>query len=94
MVRVNVDTGWFDKTILFKQECIPVGCVPAAHRPSREGGVCASQQDFFWGKKIEKKKKKNLEEPPPENFRHPPPWTEILTHAYENITLAQLRCGR
>ena len=27
--------------------------------------------------------------------RHPPPlWTEFLTHACENITLAQLRCGR
>ena len=24
----------------------------------------------------------------------PPPWTEFLTHARENITLAQLRCGR
>ena len=24
----------------------------------------------------------------------PPLWTEFLTHAYENITLAQLRCGR
>ena len=23
-----------------------------------------------------------------------PPWTEFLTHACENITLAQLRCGR
>ena len=26
--------------------------------------------------------------------RHPPVWTEFLTHACENITLAQLRCGR
>ena len=27
--------------------------------------------------------------------RQPPPlWTEFLTHACENITLAQLRCGR
>ena len=24
----------------------------------------------------------------------PPLWTEFLTHACENITLAQLRCGR
>ena len=24
----------------------------------------------------------------------PPPWREFLTHACENITLAQLRCGR
>ena len=24
----------------------------------------------------------------------PPPWTEFLTHACENITLAQLHCGR
>ena len=24
----------------------------------------------------------------------PPPWTEFLTHACENITLAQLPCGR
>ena len=24
----------------------------------------------------------------------PPMWTEFLTHACENITLAQLRCGR
>ena len=24
----------------------------------------------------------------------PPLWTEFLTHASENITLAQLRCGR
>ena len=24
----------------------------------------------------------------------PSPWTEFLTHACENITLAQLRCGR
>ena len=23
-----------------------------------------------------------------------PPWTEFLTHASENITLPQLRCGR
>ena len=26
--------------------------------------------------------------------RHAPPWTEFLTHASENITLPQLRCGR
>ena len=49
---------------------------------------------------------KNLETPPkkiwrpPKIWRHPPgpdphpPWTEFLTHASENITLAQLRCGR
>ena len=24
----------------------------------------------------------------------PPPWTEFLTHACENIAVAQLRCGR
>ena len=24
----------------------------------------------------------------------PPPWTEFVTHATENITLPQLRCGR
>ena len=32
-------------------------------------------------------------ETPLKNWR-PPLWTEFLTHAYENITLAQLRCGR
>ena len=26
--------------------------------------------------------------------RTPPLWTEFLTHASENITLPQLRCGR
>ena len=33
-------------------------------------------------------------ETPPQNWRTPLLLTEILTHAYENITLAQLRCGR
>ena len=31
-----------------------------------------------------------LEQTPPRADRHPPPpWTEFLTHAYENITLPQ-----
>ena len=47
---------------------------------------------------------KNFRAPPPKisdtprNRPTPPPppprWTEFLTHASENITLAQLRCGR
>ena len=39
--------------------------------------------------------------PPQSNHTHPqgatthaPLWTELLTHASENITLPQLRCGR
>ena len=36
----------------------------------------------------------NLEEPKTPDTTPPPPWTEFLTHASENITLAQLRCGR
>ena len=31
---------------------------------------------------------------PPAKHDPPPPWTEFLTHASENITLPQLRCGR
>ena len=27
------------------------------------------------------------------NGAEPPPWTEFLTHATENITLPQLHCG-
>ena len=62
---------------------------------SGEGGVGASQKKF-WGKKIEKKKKKKFWRPPEKletpRTRTPPPCGQ--THACENITLAQLRCGR
>ena len=68
-----------------KQECIPVGCVLAAHLLSRGGGGgWVHPRRIFWGKEIEKKRKKNLENPPkisdtplkisdtpPENFRNP-----------------------
>ena len=52
-----------------KQECIPVGCVPAAHWPSG-GGVCI--QEGFLGKRNWKKTEKKIWRTPP-NFRHPPP---------------------
>ena len=35
-------------TSICKQECIPVGCVPAAHWPYARGGVC-SRGDLFPG---------------------------------------------
>ena len=61
------------------QECIPVGCVPAAHWPSRSvPGEGVKPSRIFWegGKKLKKKKK--FQTPPrkfqtPPNFRHPPP---------------------
>ena len=31
---------------------------------------------------------------PSMQWGRPSPWTEFLTHATENITLAQFRCGR
>ena len=37
---------------------------------------------------------KTMHAPPGATTHAPPPWTELLTHASENITLPQLRCGR
>ena len=59
------------KTI-YEQECIPVGCVPATHWPSR-GGWCVPEKLFLGENKIEKKRKNNLETPPPKNWMEPPP---------------------
>ena len=72
----------------WRQECIPVGCVSAAHWPygGGGGGVGASQKKF-WGKKIELKKiwkkkwikknwiKKNLNLK--KNWINPPPPKKI-----------------
>ena len=72
------------------------------------GGVCIPER-FFWGKEIEKKKRKKIFRHPPKisdpprKFQTPPKNLDTppgpdphppLTHASENITLAQLRCGR
>ena len=84
------------KSKLIKQECIPVGCVPAACRPYLGGG-------WSWGVYLVPGGV------PGRGGVHlvagvylalggvphtPPLWTEFLTHACENITLAQIRCGR
>ena len=67
------------KRIHQRQECIPVGCVPpaAVDVPGKVG----SPPDTPLGNR-----------PPPEQTppgADPPPWTEFLTYACENITLPQ-----
>ena len=84
----------------FKQEGIPVGCVPSAHCPSWGGGVWCIPEEFFGGKEIEKKRRKKIWRTPPKIGDTPPqkkfgesPYTP-RPPACKNITLAQLRCGR
>ena len=97
-----------------KQECIPVGCVPAARWPYAAvcfrggvclvqggGGVCLVGGGLLWGGVCSRGclvggvcsgggvSQHALRQTP-----SPLLWTEFLTHACENITLAQLRCGR
>ena len=136
--------------IINKQECIPVGCVPAARWPytavcsggggmSAPGGVCSRGEGvpgargavssagsvcsggcpvrggvcsggcawsggcLLWGVCLVLGVSAprgcawsgGVVYPSMHWGRHPLPlWTEFLTHACENITLASLRCGR
>ena len=63
------------------QECIPLGCVPPASMAISGGGVSAQGGCLpVW-----------LYTPLPiACWVTPPPRTEFLTHAYENITFPQL----
>ena len=82
-----------------KQECIPVGCVPPAHWPylvvSAMHAPCHTCPPAMHAPLLPCM-------PPPHHAcplprmppaMHAPLWTEFLTHASENITLPQLRCG-
>ena len=134
--------------ITFQQECIPVGCIPAARRPcsgvsfpvgvcqvrgwgagglpgrggrwevggggsawSRGGGVSARSGGVSaWSGGVSAwsggclpglgrgvsvcSGGVGISQHALRQTPSPPPWTEFLTHACENITLAQLRCGR
>ena len=98
-----------------KQECIPVGCVPAERWPYSSGEPPPENFEGTPPKTRPPPKKRpppeNLEDPPPkktpprkiraksgappprkleQNLEHPHPlWTEFMTHACENITLAK-----
>ena len=68
----------------YKQECIPVGCVPSSAVAvcwgvSVRGGLCLPRGVCI---------------PACTEADTPPLWTEFLTRASEDITLPQLRCGR
>ena len=80
-----------------KQECIPVRCVPSDAVAVRGGGV--SDQ----GRRVSDQMGCVLRGrgsaqggvcPSACWDTHLPPWTEFLTHACENITFPQIRCGR
>ena len=58
-----------------KQECIPVGCVPAERWPYSGGEPPPEKLET----------PRNFGEPPPQD-QTPPPWTEWMTEACENIT--------
>ena len=101
---------------IHKQECIPVGCVLAAHWPyvavcflggcvcsggvsAPRGGGCLLWEGgllqgvcLVWG--VYSGGVCLVPGVSQHALRQTPPWTEFLTHACENITLAQLRCGR
>ena len=78
----------------FQKEFIPVACAP--YTDCREGGVCPGgclpmggvcqgvYPSMHWegGCLLQCM------------LGYTPPWTEFLTHACENITFPQLRCGR
>ena len=123
----------------YQQECIPVGCVPAARRPyacvcfpgggvsawsgggvcllrgvggvgwcllpgggclpgwgvSAPGGVCLVWGVSAWSGGVSAPGGGCIPAcTEADTLPPPPPLTEFLTHACENITLAQLRCGR
>ena len=64
------------------QECNPVGCVPPAAMavsPAIHSPTTYAPRHAHT---------------PPAMHASPPPWTEFLTHACENITLLQPHCGR
>ena len=87
--------------LLKQQECIPVGCVPAARWPYAAagsrfpggGGVCSQGGSapggclLLGGGLLWSRGGGCI---PACTEADPPPWTEFLTHACENITLAQL----
>ena len=67
---------------ILRQECIPVGCVPAARWPyavvcSPGGGVCSEGVGVI-----------------PACTEADTPPVNRITHTCKNITLAKLRCGR
>ena len=74
----------------YEQECIPVGCVPSAavavcrRGLSAQGVFARGGVSALGGVCI----------PACTEADTIPPWTEFLTHAFENITLPQLLCGR
>ena len=70
---------------LEKQECIPVGCIPAERWPYSENWRPPPPK--IWSRHPPRK----FGAPPrirPDTHA-PPLWTEFLTHACENITLAK-----
>ena len=76
-----------------KQECIPVGCVPAAQRPyPGRGNLETPPQNLETPRKIGDPPRKFGDPPGPDHHHVPPPPGQ--TDACELITLAQLRCGR
>ena len=97
-----VKLAWrMEEQPITKQECIPVGCIPAAHWPYPRRGVHPRRN--FGPDPPEKLQTSHPKRDPPgpdtpqdqtPQTKYSPLWTEFLTHACENITLPQLRCGR
>ena len=87
-----------------QQECIPVGCVPSA--AVAVGGVCLPGGCITacTGRGVSAPVHAGIQRGvsakgclPQCTLGYTPPtplWTEFLTHACENITFPQLRCGR
>ena len=83
---------------LAKQECIPVGCVPPAHWlyliVSARGHACHTFPPCHTYPPSHTPPAMHTPLPCTPPGTHDPMWTEFLTHASENITLPQLRCGQ
>ena len=88
LATLNRHSSWYMQLessciINIEQECIPVGCVPFAAVAFLGRGCLPKGRCVCLG---------SVHQPWPRGRHrlHSPPWTEFLTHAYENITFLQL----
>ena len=70
----------------------PPGCGPG-QPPSQTPNIPTSPRVWAWTPPTSQTPPTSPPGSGPRHPRHPPLWTEFFTHASENITLSQLRCG-